>query len=51
MKRARDSLILILLLALVVQVLWRAIAPLLPWASAALVFILIAGTFYYRRRW
>ena len=52
MKRARDGLLLIVLAALAVQLIWHALAPLLPWASAFLVLIMIVGALYYRKsRW
>lgn len=49
MRRARDILFIIILLALAVQLIWHALAPLIPWACSLLVLLLIAGGLYYRK--
>jgi hypothetical protein len=49
MKRLRDGLLLVILLAFAVQVLWRALWPLLPWAGAILVLLLVVGSLYHRK--
>jgi len=51
-KRARNSLLMVLLLAFAIRAMWWAIAPMVPIALGFLVLVLIVGTLYHRKsRW
>lgn len=52
MKKARSSLVLLLLAALTVKVLWDVVEPMIPYLIAALAVVLIIGFIYHRiTRW
>ena len=48
MKKARAILFTLLLVALMVHVLWIAIAPMVPYLVSAFVVVLALGFIYYR---
>lgn len=50
MRRARDVLVLIILVALAARIIWWSVEPLLPAVLIGLALLLIIGTIVRRQR-
>jgi hypothetical protein len=51
MARLREYLLVALATALVIHLLWLAVAPLIPYLVGGFAVVCIVGTLYHRRRW
>ena len=50
MRRTRELLILVIILALAAQAVWLAVKPFLPLAILGVMLISVYGVMFYRKR-